>query len=71
MMDLDFANMSRSELRAYVVAHPDNQPAFQAFIDRATAEATSEVYDLPRSMDDFAALDAVMEVKIEQEKAGV
>jgi hypothetical protein len=65
MMNLDFANMSRLELRAYVVAHPDDQQAFQAVVDRAT----SEVYDLPRSMEDFAALDAVMGEKIQREKA--
>jgi hypothetical protein len=68
MMNLDFVNMSRSELRAYVVAHPDDQQAFQAFVDRATATAPAEVYDLPRSMDDFAALDVVMRARIEREK---
>jgi hypothetical protein len=50
MMNPDFATMSRSELRAYVVANPQNQQAFQAFVDRATATASPETYDFPRSM---------------------
>jgi alpha-D-ribose 1-methylphosphonate 5-triphosphate synthase subunit PhnI len=69
MMNLDFASMSKSELRTYVVAHPEDQQAFQAFVDRATAEAPAEVYDLPHSIDDFAALDVVMRSRIEREKA--
>jgi hypothetical protein len=65
----DFATMSRAELRAYVVANPQNQPAFQAFVDRATATASPETYDFPRSMDDLAALDAVMGPRIAREQS--
>jgi hypothetical protein len=69
MMNPDFAPMSRSELRAYVVANPQHQQAFEAFVDRATATASPETYDFPRSGDDLAALDAVMGPKIAQERA--
>jgi hypothetical protein len=65
----DFATMSRAELRAYVVANPQNQPAFQAFVDRATATASPETYDFPRSIDDLAALDAVMGPRIAREQS--
>lgn len=69
MMNPDFATMSRAELRAYVVANPQNQQAFQAFVDRATATASSETYDFPNSIDDLAALDAVMEPRIARERS--
>jgi hypothetical protein len=77
MMNPDFATMSRAELRAYVVAHPQNQQAFQAFVDdlrsvedhRATATASPETYDFPRSIDDLAALDAVMGPRIARERS--
>ncbi len=69
MTNPDFAQMSRAELRAYVVAHPNEKPAFQAFVDRATASASAETYDFPRSMDDWAALDAVMGPRIARERS--
>jgi hypothetical protein len=69
MINPEFAQMSRSELRAYVVANPQNQQAFEAFVDRATATASPETYDFPRSVHDLAALDAVMGPKIAQERA--
>jgi hypothetical protein len=69
MMNPDFATMSRAELRAYVVTHPNEQQAFQAFVDRATATASPETYDFPRSIDDQAALDAVMGPRIARERS--
>ncbi len=50
LMNPDFATMSRTDLRAYVVANPNDQKAFQAFVDLATATASPETYDFPRSM---------------------
>lgn len=41
--------MTKSEIRAYIVAHPNDQAAFYAFIDRFTAEAPPETFDLPNS----------------------
>jgi len=33
----DFKKMTQSELRAYVIAHPNDQNAFYAFLDRFTS----------------------------------
>ncbi len=68
-MSPDFATMSRTELRAYVVANPHDQQAFQAFVDLATATASPETYDFPRSIDDLSDLDAVMGPRIARERS--
>ncbi|MGL5805041.1 MAG: DUF6887 family protein, partial [Xenococcaceae cyanobacterium] len=36
-MNPDFSTMTKGELRAYVIAHPNNKTAFHAFVDRFTA----------------------------------
>ncbi|MCU0569385.1 MAG: hypothetical protein MUF49_22765 [Oculatellaceae cyanobacterium Prado106] len=38
-MNPDFTTLSRQELRAYVLAHRDDEEAFFAFVDRSEAEA--------------------------------
>jgi hypothetical protein len=37
-MKPDFKTMSRKELRAYVIKHPDDDEAFYAFVDRSETE---------------------------------
>lgn len=44
----NFDAMSEAELRAYVIAHQDDQEAFYAFVDRLKAKPPSAVY--PASM---------------------
>ena len=39
-MKPDFTAMSRKELRAYVLAHRDDEEAFFAYVDRSATEAT-------------------------------
>ncbi|MCU0570735.1 MAG: hypothetical protein MUF49_29705 [Oculatellaceae cyanobacterium Prado106] len=62
--------MTKSELRAYVIAHPDDQTAFYAFVDRFTAEASPETFDIPNSTAEIEAVDRLIWQKIEQLKAG-
>jgi hypothetical protein len=38
-MKPDFAAMSRKELRAYLLAHRDDEEAFFAYVDRSETEA--------------------------------
>jgi hypothetical protein len=38
-MKPNFMTMSRQELRAYVLAHREDEEAFFAFVDRSEAEA--------------------------------
>jgi len=49
MIKANFSGMLKGELRAYVVAHPDDRDAFYAFVDRFTSEAPPETFDLPKS----------------------
>jgi hypothetical protein len=39
-MKPDFSTMSRTELRAYILAHREEEDAFFAYIDRSNNEAT-------------------------------
>ncbi len=44
MSQPNFDAMSKAELRAYVIAHQDNQEAFYALVDRITANPSSVTY---------------------------
>jgi hypothetical protein len=48
-MKPDFSTMTKAELRAYVINHPDNKAACYTFVDRFTAEASPEIFDIPNS----------------------
>ena len=49
-MQPDFSAMTKAELRAYAIAHPDDQTAFHAFVDRFTADAAPETFDILASL---------------------
>lgn len=63
-----FSTMTKAELRAYVVAHPKNQSAFHAFVDRFTAEASPETFDLPRSSAEVEDVESLIRQRLEQLK---
>jgi hypothetical protein len=67
-MKPDFSAMTKAELRAYVIAHPNDRTAFHAFVDQFTAEALPETFDLPKSEADFEAVEILIRQKIEQLK---
>jgi hypothetical protein len=67
-MEADFNAMSKSELRAYVIAHPNNKIAFCAFVDRFTAEASQETFDLPKSNAEVEEVEILIRQKLEQLK---
>ncbi|MBW4552477.1 MAG: hypothetical protein KME35_15415 [Aphanocapsa sp. GSE-SYN-MK-11-07L] len=69
-MNLDFSAMSKSELRTYVITHPDNKAAFHTFIDRFTSEASPETFDLPNSNAELEEVEILIKQKLEQLKAG-
>jgi hypothetical protein len=62
----DFLTMTKGELRAYVVSHPDDGAAFHAFVDRFTAEAPSETFDLPRSNAELEQVEVLIRQKLAQ-----
>jgi hypothetical protein len=52
MTDINLAAMSREQLRDYVKKHPQDQAAFQAYMDRLQNEPSIEI----TSMDQFEQL---------------
>jgi hypothetical protein len=68
-MNPDFNTMTKSELRAYVIAHPDDRSAFHTFVDRFTAEASPETFDIPNSNADVNEVEILIKQKIAQLKA--
>ncbi|MEG4803263.1 hypothetical protein QUB63_11060 [Microcoleus sp. ARI1-B5] len=66
-MKPDFNSMTKIELRAYVIAHPD-QTAFHAFVDRFTSEASTKTFDIPKSIAEVEEVDISIRQKLEQLK---
>jgi hypothetical protein len=53
-------------VRAYVIAHPDDKTAFHTFVDRFTADASAETFDLPSSQDEIEDVEMLIRQKLEQ-----
>ncbi len=68
MIKPDFSAMSKIELRAYVIAHPDDKVAFRAFIDRFTTEASPETFAVPNSNAEIEEVEILIRQKLEQLK---
>lgn len=68
MIAPDFSTMTKAELRAYVVAHPSDKTAFHAFVDRFTAEASPEIFDLPRSNAEIEDVESLIKQRLGQLK---
>lgn len=67
-MKPDFTAMTNLELRAYVVAHRRDRSAFYAFVDRFTANVSSETFAVPQSPDEVEAIEKLVQQKVEQLK---
>lgn len=67
-MNLDFNSMTKIELRAYVIAHPQDKAAFHAFVDRFTSEASPETFDIPNSDAEVEEVETLIRLKLEQLK---
>ena len=63
-MKLDFNAMTKAELRAYLIGHPNEREAFYAFVDRFTADASPETIPMARSQSEIKEI----EQKVEQMK---
>jgi hypothetical protein len=60
--------MPKSELRAYVIANPDDKTAFHTFVDRFTADASPETFDMPNSQAEIEEVESLIKQKLEQLK---
>jgi hypothetical protein len=58
----DFNQMSRQELRAYVLAHRDDDEAIEALIKRGNP--ASPVYPFPQTDDDLKAMGEILQKKL-------
>ena len=67
-MQPDFSTLTKRELRAYVIAHPDDKAAFHAFVDLFTAEASPETFDIPKSNAEVREVEMLIRQKLEQLK---
>jgi hypothetical protein len=63
-MNSDFNEMTKSELRAYIIAHPENKTAFHAFVDRFTADASPETFNIPNSNAEIKEVERSIEQKL-------
>ena len=67
-MKPDFITMTKLELRAYVVAHPNDEAAFYAFVDRFTSDASPAMFTPIASQADVESIAKLVEQKVEQTK---
>lgn len=58
----DFNQMSRQELRAYVLAHRDDDEAIEALIKRGNPD--SPVYPFPQTDEDLKAMGEILQKKL-------
>ena len=65
----DFNTTNKNQLRAYLIQHPDNKSAFQAFVDRFTSEANSTIYTRPESLEGIKEVDRLIKQKLTQAKS--
>jgi hypothetical protein len=64
----DLKSVTKAELRAYVIAHPEDKDAFRIFVDRFTAEAPPETFAVPRSEAEIAEIDNLIQQRVQQSK---
>jgi hypothetical protein len=65
----DFKTMNKTELRAYLIKHPEDKSAFQAFVDRFTSEADSTTYPMAQSSEEIKEIDSLIQQKLIQSKS--
>ena len=68
VIEPEFNTMTKIELRAYVIAHPNDKTAFHAFVDRFTSEASTKTFDIPKSSAEVEEVDILIKQKLEQLK---
>lgn len=66
-MKPDFDTMSKAELRAYVLAHRDDQEAFYKLVDRFKADSKDQVrHPFPKSLEDVAKVKELIQEHIKK-----
>jgi hypothetical protein len=70
-MRTDLQTMTRAELRAYVIDHPNDVEGFHLWVDRATAKPPKKIYPPAKTPEDIAEVERLIREKIAQNKAKV
>ena len=61
---IDFNTMTKAEIRAYLVEHPNDKSAFEAFVDSYTAEASSKTYSMAESPEEIKEVDNLIQQRL-------
>lgn len=68
-MKPDYDTMSKAELRAYVMAHKDDQAAFYKLVDRFKADSQNQVrHPFPKSLEDVAKVKDLIQEQIKKQE---
>jgi hypothetical protein len=68
-MKPDFEKMSKAELKAYVLAHKNDNEAFYQLVDRWKAETKDRVgYPYPKTSEEIAIMEEAIQERIRQIK---
>ena len=65
-MKIDFSSMTKAEIRAYLVKHPGDKSAFEAFVDSYTAEASTQTYPMAESPEAIQEIENLIKQKVTQ-----
>jgi hypothetical protein len=63
-MNPDFKQMPRTELIAYVLAHREDQEAFEILLSRRSPDAEATWYDFPATAEGDRQMEAVFRQRI-------
>jgi hypothetical protein len=64
----DLKSVTKTELRAYIIAHPEDKDAFRIFVERFTAEAPSETFSVPQSKAEVEDVENLIRQRVQQSK---
>lgn len=65
-MKIDFKNMTKAEIRAYLVKNPGDKSAFEAFVDSYTSEAPTQTYPMAESPEAIQEIENLIKQKVTQ-----
>lgn len=68
MIKPDLESVTKTELRAYIISHPEDKDAFRIFVDRFTAEASPETFAVPQSRAEVEEVETLIRQRLQQSK---
>jgi hypothetical protein len=64
-MNSNLAEMTTTELRRYVMAHPEDLEAFKVWTARIAANPPKQVFPAPKSIEDVAEVERLIREHLE------